>query len=191
MIRRKKTILTLFLIVIILSITFISLKFGVFSAKAEDATNVSDRLDKIGENKPINILIIESIRQVEAQKAIKLLEEKRTILEAERLQKEKDRLEEEVLALENDPNAKFAYLTFDDGPSATVTPAILDILKEYNIKATFFVVGSMVDKYPHMLKRIWDEGHKIGNHSYSHDYKYLYRNSKNFMNDINRADKAL
>lgn len=191
MIRRKKTIFTLLLIVIILCITFVSLKFGVFSAKAAGVTDITDTLEKMGENKPINILITESIRKVEVQRAIKLLEEKRTILEAERLQKENERLEEERLALENDPNTKFAYLTFDDGPSATVTLAILDILDEYNIKATFFVVGTMVEKYPEILKEVYNRGHTIGNHSYSHNYKYLYRSSKNFMADIDRADRLL
>lgn len=188
MIRQKKLILTLFSIVVILSVVFISLKYGVFSVKAAEATNISDVLVKMGENSPVNILITESIKRVEEERAIRLLEEKRAIIKAKRLQQE---LEEERLALENDPNAKFAYLTFDDGPSANVTPVILDILKKYDIKATFFVVGTMVEKYPEMLKRIHDEGHIIGNHSYSHDYKYLYRNSKNFMNDINKADRLL
>ncbi len=191
MIRRKKTIFTLLLIVIILSITFVSLKFGVFSAKAAEVTDVTEILEKIGKNKPISILINESIKQVEIQRATILLQEKRAILEAERLQRENDRLEEERLALENDPNAKFAYLTFDDGPSATVTPAILDILDEYNIKATFFVVGTMVEKYPEIVKEVYDRGHSIGNHSYSHNYKNIYRSSKNFMADIDRADILL
>lgn len=191
MIRRKKTIFTLLLIVIILSITFVSLKFGVFSAKAAEVTDVTEILEKIGKNKPISILINESIKQVEIQRATIILQEKRAILEAERLQRENDRLEEERLALENDPNAKFAYLTFDDGPSATVTPAILDILDEYNIKATFFVVGTMVEKYPEIVKEVYDRGHSIGNHSYSHNYKNIYRSSKNFMADIDRADILL
>lgn len=191
MIRQKKTIFILLLVVIILSITFVSLRFGVFSVKAVEVTNASASLEKMGENKAINILVTETIRQVEAQRAIKLLEEKRTILEAQELQREKDRLAEERLAQDNDPNAKFAYLTFDDGPSKIVTPAILDILDEYNIKATFFVVGTMVEKYPEILKDTYDRGHTIGNHSYSHRYSYIYRNSNNFMEDIHRADQLL
>lgn len=191
MIRQKKIIFTLLLIVIILSVVFISLKYGVFSAKAAEVTNITDILEKIGENKPINLLITESIRRIEEERAVRLLEEKRAIIEAERLLEEEKRLEEEILALENDPNTKFAYLTFDDGPSENSTHAILDILDEYNIKATFFVVGSMVKKYPDILKKIYDKGHTIGNHSYSHVYKYLYRNSRNFMDDINKADRVL
>ncbi|MGY3767111.1 polysaccharide deacetylase family protein [Vagococcus vulneris] len=65
-------------------------------------------------------------------------------------------------------NKKMVSLTFDDGPNATSTAKVLDILKKNQVKATFFVLGSMVDAHPDMIKRIHDEGHVIGNHSYSH-----------------------
>ncbi|MBW7457222.1 polysaccharide deacetylase family protein [Paenibacillus sepulcri] len=64
--------------------------------------------------------------------------------------------------------SKLVALTFDDGPDNHYTPAILDILKEYNVKATFFTVGTQVKKYPDMMKRIVKEGHEIGNHTYHH-----------------------
>ncbi len=63
---------------------------------------------------------------------------------------------------------KMVALTFDDGPSAEFTPAILDILKEYQVPATFFMVGSHVEKHPEIAQRIVAEGHEIGNHTYSH-----------------------
>lgn len=59
-------------------------------------------------------------------------------------------------------------LTFDDGPDPRATPKILDMLDQEDVKATFFVVGKMVEKYPELLRRIWKEGHDIGNHTYSH-----------------------
>ncbi|MEP6756217.1 MAG: glycosyltransferase [Chthonomonadales bacterium] len=59
-------------------------------------------------------------------------------------------------------------LTFDDGPDATWTPAILDLLKSEGVKATFFVVGQQAQNNPSLIARIWDEGHEIGNHSFSH-----------------------
>lgn len=59
-------------------------------------------------------------------------------------------------------------LTFDDGPNPTFTPQILTILKKYNIKATFFVVGANAKKYPELIKAIHDQGHVIGNHSQTH-----------------------
>ena len=61
-------------------------------------------------------------------------------------------------------DTKIAYLTFDDGPSTAVTPLILDVLKEENIKATFFVLGTNVKKNSDILKRIYKKGHYIANH---------------------------
>ena len=72
---------------------------------------------------------------------------------------------------------KVAYLTFDDGPSTTNTPHVLDILKENGIKATFFIMGQQLDasaESRELLKREAKEGHAIANHTYSHDYNYLY-----------------
>lgn len=60
------------------------------------------------------------------------------------------------------------YLTFDDGPVPEVTPLILDILRRYNIKATFFCVGENVFRHPELFEQIVEEGHAIGNHTYNH-----------------------
>jgi cellulose synthase/poly-beta-1,6-N-acetylglucosamine synthase-like glycosyltransferase/peptidoglycan/xylan/chitin deacetylase (PgdA/CDA1 family)/spore germination protein YaaH len=59
-------------------------------------------------------------------------------------------------------------LTFDDGPDPKWTPMILDILKKYNVKATFFLVGSQAEQYPDIVRRIVNEGHMVGNHTYTH-----------------------
>jgi cellulose synthase/poly-beta-1,6-N-acetylglucosamine synthase-like glycosyltransferase/peptidoglycan/xylan/chitin deacetylase (PgdA/CDA1 family)/spore germination protein YaaH len=59
-------------------------------------------------------------------------------------------------------------LTFDDGPDPTWTPMVLDILKRYNLKATFFLVGSQAEQYPDLVRRIVNEGHLVGNHTYTH-----------------------
>jgi peptidoglycan/xylan/chitin deacetylase (PgdA/CDA1 family) len=65
-------------------------------------------------------------------------------------------------------------LTFDDGPDPRITPLILDTLAEHHMKATFFVVGRRVEENPDLLRRIVDEGHTIGNHTYAHaDMSYL------------------
>ena len=63
---------------------------------------------------------------------------------------------------------KVIALTFDDGPHPEFTPQILDILEEYNVKATFFVLGQHGEMYPDILKRQINEGHEIGNHTYTH-----------------------
>ena len=93
---------------------------------------------------------------------------------------------------------KVAYLTFDDGPSETVTPKILDTLKAENVHATFFVVGKAVDESnitKNLIKREVDEGNAIGNHTYSHNYNYLYPNKTisvdNFMADVNKTNQSL
>ena len=65
-------------------------------------------------------------------------------------------------------NGPYIAMTFDDGPHATLTPKLLDLLKERNIKATFFVIGKNAAEYPDILKRIAAEGHEIANHSWSH-----------------------
>src|SRR5690625_542181 len=62
-------------------------------------------------------------------------------------------------------NEKIVALTFDDGPDGKYTPQILDVLKKHNVKASFFLLGSRTEKYPDVVKRIFQEGHTIGNHS--------------------------
>ena len=86
---------------------------------------------------------------------------------------------------------KVVYLTFDDGPSQKVTMEILEILNEYGIKATFFVQGRNVSKYPDILKKIHDAGHTIGNHSYSHNYTIIYENEDSFWQDINQCQEIV
>lgn len=75
-------------------------------------------------------------------------------------------------------------LTFDDGPSPTITPKLLDLLKQYNVHATFFVVGKNAERYPDLLKRMIDEGHEIGNHSYDHP-QLTKLSVDGFMSQIN------
>lgn len=84
---------------------------------------------------------------------------------------------------------KRAYLTFDDGPSDQ-TGEILDILNEYNVKATFFVIGRDERYYP-MYKRIVEEGHTLALHSYSHEYNTIYASYDNFVNDVEELRKLL
>lgn len=63
---------------------------------------------------------------------------------------------------------KTVYLTFDDGPIPEVTEWVLDLLKEHGIKATFFCIGDNIEKNPHIFKKVIDEGHTIGNHTFNH-----------------------
>ena len=67
-----------------------------------------------------------------------------------------------------DVNDHSVYLTFDDGPIPESTPFILKTLREHGVKATFFMVGDNVRKYPQLYQQIVDEGHQVGNHTYNH-----------------------
>lgn len=91
----------------------------------------------------------------------------------------------------NGEKGKRVFLTFDDGPSKAVTPHILDTLKEHNVKATFFVLGNRVKLNPDLVKRAYDEGHYIGNHSYSHKYSKIYASSNDVIKEYNKAEKEI
>lgn len=86
---------------------------------------------------------------------------------------------------------KIAYLTFDDGPEGVITPKILDILKENGIKATFYVTGQSCEAHPEVLKRIFEEGHAIGHHSYNHQYKEIYPDENNFLAQLVQTEAII
>ena len=67
-----------------------------------------------------------------------------------------------------DTKEKLVALTFDDGPNPVFTPLILDVLKNMNVKATFFLLGKRVEQFPNVAREVKNEGHCIGNHTYEH-----------------------
>ncbi|WP_242274432.1 peptidoglycan-N-acetylglucosamine deacetylase [Bacillus cereus group sp. BfR-BA-01310] len=83
---------------------------------------------------------------------------------------------------------KIAYLTFDDGPGK-YTAELLNILKQNDVKATFFLIGANVQQYPDLVKREKAEGHYVGMHSMTHDYKKLYTNGQ-YVNEM-KEDQGL
>jgi len=85
---------------------------------------------------------------------------------------------------------KVVALTFDDGPYSPYTEQILDILQERNVPATFFLVGSNAAKYPQLVRRIVDEGHQIGNHTYTH-VDLLKLDRAQAMEEIDRTNAVL
>lgn len=88
-------------------------------------------------------------------------------------------------------DTKRVFLTFDDGPSTAVTPFILDLLKKENIKANFFVVGNRANKNQDLIRREYNEGHFIGNHSYTHEYSTIYSSPENVLNEYNQTNNLL
>ncbi|OPY58953.1 MAG: Peptidoglycan-N-acetylglucosamine deacetylase [Pelotomaculum sp. PtaU1.Bin035] len=87
--------------------------------------------------------------------------------------------------------AKKVYLTFDDGPNSHYTGLILDILKKYNIKASFSVIGNTIDNNPDVFRRIISEGHGVVNHTYSHDYKKIYASPEAFLIDLEKCNQSI
>lgn len=86
---------------------------------------------------------------------------------------------------------KIVYLTFDDGPYPQTTPRILKILQDEGVKATFFVVGKQVEKYPDLLKAEYEQGEGIGNHSYSHDNRLVYQSPEAFIAEIKKNEELV
>ncbi|GIP41119.1 hypothetical protein J31TS4_43990 [Paenibacillus sp. J31TS4] len=88
------------------------------------------------------------------------------------------------------PDGPTVYLTFDDGPSR-LTPKVLDILEREGVPATFFVLGELAEKDPEMVRRIVEEGHALGSHSYNHVYKELYESFDGLWEQLRRTDRVL
>ncbi|MBO7260806.1 MAG: polysaccharide deacetylase family protein [Bacteroidaceae bacterium] len=86
------------------------------------------------------------------------------------------------------PEERTVYLTFDDGPIPEVTPWVLDILDKYDVKATFFVVGDNVKKYPEQLQEVIARGHRIGNHTFNH-VRGMAMRPHDYVENIKKCDR--
>lgn len=149
-----------------------------------------------------NIIILQSAKEYQSQmisyakeQAKKNEEEQAKILaEQEKIRQQRlPKLTEQ--GKENIKNiyssdTKRAFLTFDDGPSAN-TEQILNLLKEQNVKATFFVLGSNVESNPELVKKMYIEGHFIANHGYSHVYSLIYSSPESVLNEYNKCNETV
>ncbi len=88
------------------------------------------------------------------------------------------------------PSRDSIFLTFDDGPTEHITPWVLDTLRKYDAKATFFCLGKNAEQHPELIERIREEGHAIGNHSYSHT-KSLLKHCEEYVEDVDLANEIL
>lgn len=86
---------------------------------------------------------------------------------------------------------KVVYLTFDDGPTPKITTQLLDVLKSEKVNATFFIVGKEIKGREEVLKRIYNEGHGIGLHTYSHNFKLIYQNPETFITEMEKAELTI
>ena len=89
-----------------------------------------------------------------------------------------------------DKTDRVVYLTFDDGPIPELTPWVLEILREENIRATFFCVGENVMKYPWVYQSILDEGHSVGNHTFNH-WQGMRHGNKQYLSNIEKAGQYI
>jgi peptidoglycan-N-acetylglucosamine deacetylase len=89
-----------------------------------------------------------------------------------------------------DSNKKVIYLTFDDGPIPEVTPWVLDVLDQYEVKATFFCVGENVWRHPDLYQEILRRGHRTGNHTYNHLRGFLTKTDQ-YLENIEKAAKYI
>lgn len=95
-----------------------------------------------------------------------------------------------VLSTRASGEAQALYLTFDDGPNPDHTPALLELLREHGVKATFFLVGREAERYPQLVERIVEEGHVLGNHSYSHPMFDALTHTEQWV-EVERTDEVL
>lgn len=97
---------------------------------------------------------------------------------------------EDIIIKKGSDEEKLIALTFDDGPDEDYTPQILDILKKYNVKATFFVVGQKVGWHPQIVKRQFEEGHEIGNHTFTH-INVCHRGYSDILSEITQTQETI
>lgn len=83
------------------------------------------------------------------------------------------------------------FITFDDGPDRYETPLILDVLKKHNIRAAFFVIGNKAGQHPELLKRMHDEGHVVGNHSFDHANFFPLKSRRTIINEIEKTQRII
>ena len=89
-----------------------------------------------------------------------------------------------------DPSKPMVALTYDDGPYSAVTDRILDVLQEYNSRATFFIVGDRIEKHPETLKRMYEQQHELGHHTYSH-IDMTSVSASELQNQFDKTEKLL
>lgn len=207
---KQKNFKKILLLVVILVCIFLgTLGFSIFYNKGDDTTKVYS----VDEN---NIIQEEQVAIVEAKEE-KNKEEKKTIISLNKKENElpvyegshklipnhdMEKIKTQFVPQFNEnghneikniyfSDEKVVYLTFDDGPSKDITPQILDILKENDVKATFFVLGARVDLYPETLKRAFDEGHYIANHGYSHQYSKIYESKDTVFQEYIECENSI
>ncbi len=167
----KQQVTNVLLVVVMILVLFLCIKIGILEEELDDSKN---RMEQIN-------LTLESVQSTETDRtdAEPLPGSQNNSV----LEEGSAEVVEEITDVEIQNAKHKVYLTFDDGPSAN-TEAILDILDEYNVKATFFVLGKEDELSKERLRMIYERGHTIGMHSYSHVYSEIYSSLDSFKDDF-------
>lgn len=178
--KKKVAIIIILLILLVFLATILGIKLAEYNKVQEQAKEYQKQQEEIEKEE------LEKTRQEEEKKQAEI--EKRIEQTSRPLSdEEKDR----ILHIYRSTGEKRVFLTFDDGPSKTVTPLILDLLKKEEVKATFFILGNNAKNNPDILKREFDEGHYIANHGYSHRYSEIYSSPEATFNEYNVTEQAI
>lgn len=178
--KKKVAIIIILLILLVFLATILGIKLAEYNKVQEQAKEYQKQQEEIEKEE------LEKTRQEEEKKQAEI--EKRIEQTSRPLSdEEKDR----ILHIYRSTGEKRVFLTFDDGPSKTVTPLILDLLKKEEVKATFFTLGNNAKNNPDILKREFDEGHYIANHGYSHRYSEIYSSPEATFNEYNVTEQAI
>lgn len=178
--KKKVAIIIILLILLVFLATILGIKLAEYNKVQEQAKEYQKQQEEIEKEE------LEKTRQEEEKKQAEI--EKRIEQTSRPLSdEEKDR----ILHIYRSTGEKRVFLTFDDGPSKTVTPLILDLLKKEEVKATFFTLGNNAKNNPDILKREFDEGHYIANHGYSHRYSEIYSSPEATFNEYNATEQAI
>ena len=188
-VKTKRKRLVVIYIIVLLLVLLASIGLGIFAAKKVNENKQNENYNIISsENNTKNIISnLESSSNVNINQNTSNTGIKEEIKNNPR----KEKFVENVDDIYNGKEGKRVFLTFDDGPSTSVTPHILDTLKKYNIKATFFVLGNRVSDNAELIKREYNEGHYIANHGYSHRYDKIYASSKNVLKEYNKTEQEI
>ncbi len=178
---RRKSLITLLMLMLLIALLTMG---GIKLAKLYQKNQYEKQL-KVQE---------EIERQIALEQQKKEEEEKQKALQKRVEQTNREFTEEEkdrILHIYRSTGEKRVFLTFDDGPSQSVTPLILDVLKQENVKATFFVLGNNAKYNPDLIKREFDEGHYIANHGYTHKYSTVYASPEATLEEYNFTQQAI
>lgn len=178
---KKKVII---LIIILISLIILAVITGIKITDKKQQEIYSQEL----QNQEIQLKEEEERRQKEEEEKQKQIIQEHIALTSVPLT---DEQKDNILHIYRSTGEKRVFLTFDDGPSKTVTPLILDVLKQEDVKATFFVLGNNVKNNPDLVKRAFEEGHYIANHGYSHKYSEIYATPESTLNEYNITEQAI